>query len=253
MNEAPQRQPHAALDVAGRLPKAEKIRVLLDAPKKPGLRLLEVGTGSGALAHYFATQSDLRYDVDAVDVVDQRQVTESYRYRLVEGVHLPFPNGSFDIVISNHVIEHVGDRASQCAHLCEVARVLKETGQAYLATPNRWQLVEPHFHLAFLSWLPARWRTSYLRWRKRGDIYDCEPLQLKELESLLKKSHFTFQNACVPAIRHMLDVEVPSSWLLRLVGRLPHATLFALRGMCPTHIYLLKPTHSTGDGGCNDV
>jgi SAM-dependent methyltransferase len=253
MNDMSERQPHAALDLAGRVPKAEKIRALFEAPQRPGLRLLEVGTGSGALTHYFATQPGLRYDVDAVDVIDQRKVTDGYRYCLVEGVHLPFPDRSFDIMISNHVIEHVGNRASQQIHLREIARVLKANAQVYLATPNRWQIVEPHFHLAFLSWLPVPWRTPYLRWRKRGDFYDCEPLELKELELLLKENHFVFQNACVLAMQHMAVAEARSSKLLRFLVRLPHSVLFALRVISPTHIYLLRSGDTSEKDGHDDA
>ena len=45
---------------------------------------------------------------------------------------LPFPDGSFDLVIANHVLEHVEDDGRA---LREIARVLAAGGQAILQTP----------------------------------------------------------------------------------------------------------------------
>src|SRR5207237_9624421 len=77
-----------------------------------------------------------------------------------------------DVVVSNHVFEHVGGRNEQLRDLQEVLRVLRPDGFAYLATPNRWGLLEPHYRLPFLSWLPARAANAYLRATRRGDIHD---------------------------------------------------------------------------------
>lgn len=240
MADTPNRLPHAALDLRGRLPKVEKIRRLLRLPSGCELRMLEIGTGSGAVAHYFATRDDLRFDVDAVDVVDQRQIRKGFRFRLVEGVRLPYPDSTFDVIVSNHVIEHVGGRQEQLIHLHEIERLLRPGGRAYLAFPNRWQLVEPHYHLAFLSWLPRRWRTPYLRLFRRGTAYDCEPLSLRESEWMLDGTGLAFENACVPAIRAMVAIEAHPLLTLRLVSRLPDAVLACLRPVCPTHVYLLQ-------------
>src|SRR3546814_18660903 len=98
---------------------------------------------------------------------------------------LPFADDSFDVVLSNHVIEHVGEQPEQLAHLSELRRVLTPGGIGYLAVPNRWMLVEPHYRLAFLSWWPHAWRSPYLRLMRKGKFYDCEPLQLGQLETML--------------------------------------------------------------------
>lgn len=74
----PPRSPHAALARDGRYRKGRKIeRPLGLAPAATPLRLLEVGAGSGWISHYFAHGTTGRYDVDAVDVVDNR------RWRLI--------------------------------------------------------------------------------------------------------------------------------------------------------------------------
>jgi SAM-dependent methyltransferase len=55
--------------------------------------------------------------------------------------------------------------SSSEALLDEVWRVLKPGGLAYLACPNRYSLVEPHYRLPFLSWFPVRWLTFMFGWQ----------------------------------------------------------------------------------------
>lgn len=237
----PLRKPHAHMDLASRRWKGMKIERLLEMqPGPPGRRLLEIGTGSGGIAAYFAAQEDLHLQVEAVDVVDARSAVDGYRFTRVDGVQLPFADSSFDFVISNHVIEHVGDRDQQRAHLAEISRVLKPAGMAYLSVPNRWMLVEPHYGLAFLSWLPHWLRTPYLRARGRGMFYDCEPLQLPQLESMLRGSGLAFDNVGVRALRLVFEIERPGSRGARLLRHLPDGLIECGRRLNPTLIHILR-------------
>jgi ubiquinone/menaquinone biosynthesis C-methylase UbiE len=239
------RLPHAVLDLPSRRFKGLKIERLLDLASRPQpMRLLEVGTGSGGIAHYFGTHPTLRFEVDAVDVHDNRLVTEGYRYHQVHDTQLPFIDESFDVVLTNHVIEHVGDERAQRAHLGELHRVLRPDGVGYLAVPNRWMVVEPHFRLAFLSWMPHAWRTPYLRAMRKGEIYDCEPLQMKLLEHMLAASGFRYRNLCVEAWRATFEIERAHSVGARLLGMLPNATLDPLRRIIPTLIYRIEPVRA---------
>lgn len=238
-NEA--RQPHAVLDLPSRGWKAEKIARLLGlATRKQPFRLLEIGTGSGGIAHYFATHPTLQCEVDAVDVVDNRLVHAGYRYQQVQGVELPFAAGTFDVVISNHVIEQVGDDQAQARHLHEIHRVMRPDGVGYLAVPNRWMLTEPHYRLKFLSWLPKPWRTPYLRWTGKGALYDCEPLELAQLEAMLMAAGWRYRNLCVEALRETLEIEQPGALATRLLRRIPDGLLKPFRWLIPTLIYRVE-------------
>lgn len=235
-------QPHAVLDVTSRHQKALKIERLLHLSERPApIRLLEVGTGSGGIAHYFANHPTLQCDVTATDVLDQRKAHDGYEFRLVEDVRLPFPNDSFDAVISNHVIEHVGDRNAQRTHLAEIWRVMKATGVGYLAVPNRWMLVEPHYRLPFLSWLPVRWRSPYLRLMRRGLHYDCTPLRLPELDALLSQAGFRYMHMEIEALQQTISIEGARTATAQLAKRVPTKLLAALRPLIPTLICRLEP------------
>lgn len=198
--------------------------------------MLEVGTGTGGIAHYFGTHADLDCSVDAVDTVDGRRIVEGYRFHRVNGTDLPFADDSFDVILSNHVVEHVGEYPEQVAHLSELHRVMAPNGIGYLAVPNRWMLVEPHYRLAFLSWLPRRWRTPYLRISGKGSRYDCEPLEAREVEAMLAAVGFRFESLCVRALREWTMIERTGA-LSRLSAGLPDSLLLPFQRAFPTLIY----------------
>jgi SAM-dependent methyltransferase len=229
------------MDLASRKWKAEKILRLLGLGDAPGpIRLLEIGTGSGGIANYFGAHAGGRFLVDAVDVVDNRMVDDGYRFTLVSDTTLPFADASFDVVLSNHVIEHVGDESQQRKHLAEVHRVLRPGGAGYLAVPNRWMLTEPHYRLAFLSWLPRRWRSPYLRLAGRGDFYDCEPLQMGQLEQFFREGGFRCRNRGVEALRATFEIERAHSRATRWLRHVPDGLLEPFRRLIPTHIYTFE-------------
>jgi len=241
-----ERQGHVVSDLRSRRHKGLKIERLLGlVPDGARRQLLEIGCGSGGISHYFATHAELDIEVDAVDVTDSRGVTDGYRFQRVTDVSLPFANGSFDIVLSNHVIEHVGERAEQLDHLREIHRVLRADGVCYLAVPNRWMLVEPHYRLAFLSWLPVPMRSAYLRLSGKGEFYDCVPLEMGTLEGMLRATGFVSRNVCVEALYETLSIEQPKG-LSRHLGRVPRWIWQGLRPAIPTLIYVLRKAGSSG-------
>ena len=151
-----QRRSHAFCDHDSRRIKADKIiRILEQRRSLRGLQILEIGTGSGVIAACLADRAGKDGQVTAIDTTDQRIINGRFIFLTVDDCLLPFPDNSFDVVISNHVLEHVGDAPEQLRHLREIGRVMRQDGVGYLAVPNRWSIREPHYRLLFLSWLPT--------------------------------------------------------------------------------------------------
>ena len=57
------------------------------------------------------------------------------------GEALPYPAASFDLILSNEVIEHVQDDRAAVA---EMVRALRPGGRVVIFCPNRWYPVETH-------------------------------------------------------------------------------------------------------------
>lgn len=237
---APARLPHASLETDSRLRKAKKIAAIVSRRiALPGISVLEIGTGAGAMAAHFAALVGPQGKVIATDVHDQRQIRQGFEFHQVDDVHLPFADAQFDLVIYNHVIEHVGDREDQKAHLAEIRRVLKPAGLAYIAAPNRWAVIEPHFRLAFLSWLPRPLRSPYVRLAGRGQRYDCDPLGYREFRRMLREAGFRYSGCAAEAIAAMAEFESHRA-IVRLAGRLPKFLADSLHPLMATLIFVAR-------------
>lgn len=233
-------KPKRSLDRESRRAKAAKIATLVEM-RRPlkGAQLLEIGTGGGIITSLLAEHVGPEGRVHSVDVDDLRTVTEGYEFALVEGVELPFEDDRFDVVVSNHTIEHVGGPDRQLVHLCEIARVLRGDGVGYLASPSRWALVEPHFKVPMLSWLPPSARDRALRASRRGQVYDISPRTRAELLALVAEAGLQAADATLDALRVTAGVERVGP-VTRLAAATPDRLLNATRGAIPTMVFLLN-------------
>jgi SAM-dependent methyltransferase len=225
-----ERSGHECCDIGSRRQKAEKIVRILEGHRPlSASRILDVGVGSGVTAAVLAERVGPRGSVCGTDVRDARIRSQGFTFVAVEDARLPFADDSFDVVVSNHVIEHVGQRPDQKVHVAEMRRVLRPDGIAYLATPNRWTVMEPHFRLPLLTWLPAGLRDGYVRLAGRGAAYDCDLLSRSELHALLRESGWTPRDETARAMRATADIEGPRllarglalapTWILRVLAR----------------------------------
>jgi len=191
--------------------------------------VLDIGTGSGFIASFLAERAR---SLLSVDVVDER-VRHDFRFELVESEALPCEDESFDVVISNHVVEHVDDQAK---HLREIKRVLRRDGVCYLATPNRFSLIEPHFKLPFLSWLPPGMRDGYVRVAGRGSRYDVRPLTMGRLRALASTAGLRVEDLSTEVAAAVLSRRLALSWV-RGVG--------LLHGLYPSFVVMLRRPDAT--------
>jgi ubiquinone/menaquinone biosynthesis C-methylase UbiE len=122
-------------------------------------RLLDFGCGNGANTVLFAEDFArvVGVDVESGRVAEananaQQRGRANLEYEVYDGMRLPFPDHSFDCVVSFEVIEHtLDDRAA----LREIARVLKPGGLFCGTVPNKFYLMETHgFNLPFANVIP---------------------------------------------------------------------------------------------------
>lgn len=224
---------HAVLDTDSRHEKAAKIIATLSNYQDLGCAdVLDIGTGAGVIASDIAARAK---SVTSVDLHDERRVTKGYRFEQVSDEHLPFPDASFDVVVNNHVIEHVPNQQGQ---VDEIARVLRPGGLMYLATPNKFGPMDPHYKLPLISWLPRPLATACLRSLKKRewDIYPVSPWQLRKLAA----GKFSGENLTTDILKHPQKYNMPAGITIRMLGSLPIGALKLLAPFVPTQIHIFK-------------
>ncbi|MBP9854328.1 MAG: class I SAM-dependent methyltransferase [Candidatus Omnitrophica bacterium] len=225
---------YAAMGEETRLRKAEKIlSVVRSYVKLSECDLLDIGTGSGHIIQIISRECK---SATSVNLTDERIVKDGYTFRQVEDVNLPFPNESFHVVISNQVIEHI---PPQDIHLKEIHRVLKKGGIAYIATPSKYALIEPHFKLPFLSWLPRPLANVYVKFfsHKRFDIY---PLTYGQLNRMSEKM-FYINDMSVKIIKNPKEFNLDVFPRLQpILKSMPTLLLTWLRTFFPSFIVILQ-------------
>lgn len=99
---------------------------------RPGSRILDMGSGSGALAQRLL---DADYDVLATDIDSHGYVARAPHqlWDATSDGQLPVPEGSLDAVCAIEILEHV---ESPLAALRNIRRVLRPGGLLIASTPN---------------------------------------------------------------------------------------------------------------------
>jgi SAM-dependent methyltransferase len=122
------------LEHLARLRLLELERVLPFLPE--GARILELGAGSGWQARELARRG---YRVEAIDLASSPYASARvHPVREFDGQRLPYADGSFDVLFSSNVLEHVRDGV---ALEREIARVLAPGGRAVHVLPSAsWRL-----------------------------------------------------------------------------------------------------------------
>lgn len=112
---------------------------------RPGMRILELGGGNGYQA---ARLTALGMEVTSIDIArapgEMHHPVEQY-----DGHRIPRADGSFDVVFSSNVLEHV---AHLDAMMLEIRRVLKDGGIAVHVLPTpAWRLWTSLAHYPYMA------------------------------------------------------------------------------------------------------
>jgi 2-polyprenyl-3-methyl-5-hydroxy-6-metoxy-1,4-benzoquinol methylase len=163
------------LDEAGRRRKAAKIlqvlRHFLGRQDLNGLRAVDIGCSTGFIADELAKAGAkvTGFDIDEPGLTKATaRFGAEVEFVKAGGEAMPLESSSVDIVVFNHIYEHVVDAD---AVMADIRRVLRPDGIVYLGLGNRLGIVEPHYKLPFLSWLPKPAADRYIHATKRADSY----------------------------------------------------------------------------------
>lgn len=154
--------------------KALRTVKLLKKYKNSNSKVLDHGCGIGLSLYYLA---DYYKDIEGIDVDPEyikiakkqfKKLNCKASLRLYDGKKLPYPDNTFDLVISMEVWEHAPDPEGM---LREIKRVLNPDGILHITTANKLWPIEPHYHLPFLSYLPYSIADFYVKVTKRAPYY----------------------------------------------------------------------------------
>lgn len=155
----------------------------LSAYAKDGLKILEIGSGTGELIsfikHKYPGVSAYGMDYSSVSVKRAKNIISKFGLEVffIEGdiEKMPFDDNSFDIVFGDQVLGHVGDINIAVS---EIKRVLKPGGLCFVSTVNR---------LRFDGW------DLYKTISKSHFGYTQRSFYPWEFKKLLKVRGFSFQ------------------------------------------------------------
>lgn len=246
----------AMLDEQKRRRKAAKIIAVLEHFHGPldGLIVGDVGCSAGFIADELAgAGAEHTLGVD-IDVPGLRKAAERFGERVAfvcgDGTALPFPDNSVDVLVFNHIYEHVVDPD---AVIADMHRVLADDGVLYLGLGNRLGIMEPHYKLPFLSYLPPALADRYVRAFGRADHYYERYRTRRGLRRMLRAFHvwdYTFPVLATPT--RFAGSELFPGALGRLaqaaLAKAPRGLLRLMLPLVPTYLWVATKTPRTPRG-----
>lgn len=192
-------------------------RILELAAGRTDLRILDFGCGGARLVFFLRLLGFS--DVHGVDVSPHHEeLSRKLAVRLgmspdmfatYDMVSLPYADASFDLVVSEEVLEHVHNLDD---YYREAARVLRPGGSALLLFPHRTMPFDSHSRTWFVHYLPKPLRLKlHDRLTKQGGEYFAQRLNLRTLPT-----HRAI------ALRHFTTYSLNTARRLREAGYLAH-------------------------------
>lgn len=230
-----------------RVRKAEVIWHLVGAQLRDAGLCADLGAGTGIIRA--ALEEKMGKPLYGFEI-DTSFVEVRARMVAADVERLPISDNALGFVLMNHLYEHVADPA---ALFGEAFRVLAPGGIAYVTAGSRLAVMEPHYRLPFLSWLPIPVATMYLRLSGRGHAYEgIRFMTYGPLHRLMNQAGFEVHDITERAIDELLGRTWGEPWteVWKRLGTLPARTRSRLlRLASPQWFFLLeKPRLDRSDG-----
>ncbi|HOE70103.1 MAG TPA: class I SAM-dependent methyltransferase [Brevefilum sp.] len=233
--------------IASRTQQAKKIITVimdyLDGLQMDAFSCIEVGCGSGEISAYFGDFVAKMWGIElefSNFPFAQASQKKNFAFSQADGAKLPFSDQVFDLVLFPQVYEHT---TKQKEVFNEIYRVLKPGGICFFSGPNRFQIIEPHYFLPFLSWLPHKLSDLYLRLTQKGDIFDIYPRNYWYIKRLAKS--FTRIDYTHKMIANPEKYGLQTKKLNKIIIKIPLELIKCLAPFYPNYNWLLIKQNST--------
>ena len=173
-------------------------------------KILEVGAGSGRdsfqLAHEDADVFVLDYSPNAFNIINKLNEDSKIKVKCIhaDGLQMPIPDKSFDIVFHQGLLEHFRDPLPL---LLENYRILKPGGLLLVDVPQRYHIYTAikHFLILINKWF-AGWETEF---------------SIKQLNQIMKNAGFETKKEYGNWMRPSLFYRIFREVLLKIKIKLP--------------------------------
>ena len=157
---------------------------ILKKDKDPHSSVLDLGCGTGRNISFVKDNVRKAYEYFGIDYssacisyAQSQYNRQGVTFIQHDGKILPFPTGTFDYIVSSHVLEHIAKKDAD-TYVTEISRILKKGGVAVIGTPNRahcqdlfcknptedtrYRLVLPHLHEYYYSEITTLFKKKQL-------------------------------------------------------------------------------------------
>ncbi|MFT4581661.1 MAG: 2-polyprenyl-3-methyl-5-hydroxy-6-metoxy-1,4-benzoquinol methylase [Gammaproteobacteria bacterium] len=203
-------------------------------------RILDVGASTGfidnVLADHAGYVEGLDIDQKAVQFAKKNFKKDNLEFKESDALRLSYQDECFEIVICNHVYEHVVDDTQL---MDEIFRVLTEDGICFFTAGNRLRLMEPHYHLPLLSVIPHAFAHMYLKIVGKGGYYHEKHRTywgLKALVHRYKHKDYTREIVSNPQ-RYKAEYMIKQGSMKQAAAKFLCRYLY---WACPTYIWILE-------------
>ena len=190
--------------------------------KHEATRILDLGCGSGEITDTLRKHG---FKVVGLDISESgckyaKKCYPDCDFQVYDGLNIPFEENSFDTVILNDVFEHVP--YSHMEKLIEnIIKIVEPGGIIYISATNRYELVEPHTLVPFLTWFPRKlWPFIDHRFNKTNGytIDEIYPYTFRRLRKFCKRHNLDYEDyTFIYTLHKFADLEYIGNKLLRLL------------------------------------